>query len=331
MTSLLEVRGLSTWFDTPRGPAKAVDGVDLRVARGETLALVGESGSGKSVAAASVLRLVPPPGRIVAGEVLLDGVDLLRLAPRELQRVRGGRVGYVFQDLSALNPVQTVGAQVAEAVRLHHSTLSRRGAWARAVELLAQVGLPTPSERAHSPPHRLSGGQRQRVLIAMALAGEPELLIADEPTTALDVSTQAQILALLRQLQRERGLALLLITHDLAVVRELADRIAVMYAGRIVEHGAAGELTASPSHPYTSGLLASVDLHRCTPGSRLPEIGGAVPSLLDLPAGCAFAPRCGQAQARCRTERPALAASGATVSACFVPLQPVQVLAREAA
>ena len=318
--ALLEVRGLRAQFETATGPAVAVDGVDLRLARGEALALVGESGSGKSAAAAALLGLLPTPGRVVGGAVLLDGVDLLTLDRRALQRVRGGRIGYVFQDLSALNPVQTVGAQVAEAVRLHRPALTRRQAWARAVELFEQVGLPAPAERAHSAPHRLSGGQRQRVLIAMALAGEPDLLIADEPTTALDVSTQAQILALLKRLQRERGLALLLISHDLAVVRALADRIAVMYAGRIVEQGPARALAEAPLHPYTAGLLAAVDLHRCAPGSRLPEIGGTVPSLLALPAGCAFAPRCARVLPRCRQERPGLAGEGAQAAACFAPL-----------
>jgi oligopeptide/dipeptide ABC transporter ATP-binding protein len=327
MTALLEVRGLKTWFDTPGGVAKAVDGVDLIVERGETLALVGESGSGKSVTAASLLRLIAPPGRIVAGEVLLDGVDLLKLDARALRAVRGGRVGMVFQDLSALNPVETLGTQIAEAVRLHAPTATRRAAWSRAVELLERVRMPSPAERARDVPHRLSGGMRQRALIALALACDPELLIADEPTTALDVTTQAQILALLAELQADAGMGLLLITHDLGVVAQVADRAAVMYAGRVVEEAGVDRLFARPQHPYTAGLIGAVALGQVTPGTRLPEIGGAVPSLLALPAGCAFAPRCERAVDACRHTRPVLQAHGASDqrSACFAPL-PARVL-----
>jgi len=322
MTALLEVRGLKTWFDTPGGIAKAVDGVDLVVDRGETLALVGESGSGKSVTAASLLRLIAPPGRIVAGEVLLDGVDLLRLDARALRAVRGGRVGMVFQDLSALNPVETIGAQIAEAVRLHSPTVTRRAAWSRAVELLGRVRMPSPDERARDVPHRLSGGMRQRALIALALACAPELLIADEPTTALDVTTQAQILALLAELQADTGMGLLLITHDLGVVAQVADRAAVMYAGRLVEEASVAALFAHPQHPYTAGLIGAVALEQVAPGTRLPEIGGTVPSLLALPPGCAFAPRCGRALDACTHARPSLQLHGAPAqrSACFAPL-----------
>ena len=326
-TPLLEVRGLRTWFHTPAGVAKAVDGVDLTLHRGQTLALVGESGSGKSVTAASLLRLVAPPGRIEAGQVLLQGTDLLQLDAAALRRVRGGRIGMVFQDLSALNPVQTIGAQIAEAVRLHQPQLGRRAAWDRAVQLLAQVRLPDPQAQAHAVPHRLSGGQRQRALIALALAGEPELLLADEPTTALDVTTQAEILALLAELQRSTGLGLLLITHDLGVVAEVADRAAVMYAGRIVEEGPVAELFAAPRHPYTAGLLASVALEQVAPGSRLPEIGGTVPSLLALPPGCAFAPRCAMASPRCRQAAPLLLQQGGRASACHHPLVPARAQA----
>tara|TARA_B100001105_G_scaffold244607_1_gene226518 strand:+ start:704 stop:1717 length:1014 start_codon:yes stop_codon:yes gene_type:complete len=324
-TPLLEVRGLRTWFHTPAGVAKAVDGVDLTLHRGQTLALVGESGSGKSVTAASLLRLVPPPGRIEAGQVLLQGTDLLQLDAAALRRVRGGRIGMVFQDLSALNPVQTIGAQIAEAVQLHQPQLGRRAAWERALQLLAQVRLPDPKAQARAVPHRLSGGQRQRALIALALAGEPELLVADEPTTALDVTTQAEILALLAELQRSTGLGLLLITHDLGVVAQVADRAAVMYAGRIVEEGPVAELFAAPRHPYTAGLLASVALEQVTPGSRLPEIGGTVPSLLTLPPGCAFAPRCAQASPRCQQAAPLLLQHGGRASACHHPLAPARV------
>ncbi len=322
MTKLLEVRGLKTWFTDKNGIAKAVDGVDLTVDRGETVALVGESGSGKSVTAASLLRLIAPPGRIVAGQVLLDGIDLLTLDARALRAVRGGHVGMVFQDLSALNPVERIGTQIAEAVRLHSPTTTRRAAWARAVALLDRVRMPSPAERAHEVPHRLSGGMRQRALIALALACDPELLIADEPTTALDVTTQAQILALLAELQADTGMGLLLITHDLGVVAQVADRAAVMYAGRVVEEAPVAQLFAHPRHPYTAGLLGSVSLENVTPGSRLPEIGGSVPSLLALPAGCAFAPRCARVVDACEHEVPTLRASGQADqrSACFAPL-----------
>ncbi|MCR5869113.1 ABC transporter ATP-binding protein [Aquincola sp. J276] len=326
---LLQVRGLRTWFHTPAGTAKAVDGVDLTLHRGQTLALVGESGSGKSVTAASLLRLVAPPGRIVAGEVLLEGTDVLKLDAAALRRVRGGRIGMVFQDLSALNPVQTIGQQIAEAVMLHRPDLGRRAAWARAVALLAQVRLPRPAEQAQAVPHRLSGGQRQRALIALALAGEPAVLVADEPTTALDVTTQAEILALLAELQRATGMGLLLITHDLGVVAQVADRAAVMYAGRIVEEGPVAELFGAPRHPYTAGLLASVALEGVAPGTRLPEIGGTVPSLLALPAGCAFAPRCSRASARCTQAAPLLQRHAGRGLACHEPLPlPVALPAR---
>jgi oligopeptide/dipeptide ABC transporter ATP-binding protein len=322
MTALVEVRGLKTWFDTPTGIAKAVDGVNLVVERGETLALVGESGSGKSVTAASLLRLIMPPGRIVAGEVLLDGVDLLKLDARALRAVRGGRVGMVFQDLSALNPVETIGTQIAEAVRLHAPTVTRRAAWSRAVDLLERVRMPSPAERVHEVPHRLSGGMRQRALIAMALACDPELLIADEPTTALDVTTQAQILTLLAELRADAGMGLLLITHDLGVVAQVADRAAVMYAGRVVEEAPVDALFAYPQHPYTAGLIGAVALDQVQPGTRLPEIGCTVPSLLALPPGCAFAPRCGRAIEACARTSPMLQTHGAPRqrSACFAPL-----------
>jgi peptide/nickel transport system ATP-binding protein len=315
---LLQIRGLNTWFHTRRGIVRAVNGVDLTVDRGETVALVGESGSGKSVTAHSILRLVPPPGRIVSGEVLLDGTDLLRLGRRAMRAIRGARVAMVFQEpRTALNPVQTIGAQIVEAVRLHTS-LSRRAAWARAVELLELVQIPSPVQRAHDYPHQLSGGMCQRVVIAIALACEPALLIADEPTTALDVTTQNQILALLRDLQQRLGMGILLITHDLGVVAQVADRAAVMYAGRIVESGPTGPLFDAPAHPYTAGLLGAL-LREAEPGSFLPEIPGSVPLLLDLPPGCAFAPRCAYASPRCRQETPALT-EHTRRHACFHPL-----------
>ncbi|CAH2599953.1 dipeptide ABC transporter ATP binding subunit DppD [Rhodovastum atsumiense] len=319
--ALLEIRGLRTWFRTEAGMLKAVDGVDLTLERGETLALVGESGSGKSVTACSLLRLVEPAGgRIAGGEVLFRGTDLLRLDAAGIRAVRGDRIAMIFQEpLSALNPVQTIGAQIVEALRLHRR-LSRRAAWKRAMELLALVQIPSPHERAREFPHRLSGGMRQRAMIAMALACEPELLIADEPTTALDVTTQVQILALLRDLQRRLGMGLLLITHDLGVVAEVADRVAVMYAGRVVEEGPVDRFFAAPAHPYARGLLDAVRLEALAPGSRLPEIPGMVPSLVRRPPGCAFAPRCARVSPRCEEEDPVLRteADGCR-HACFNP------------
>jgi oligopeptide/dipeptide ABC transporter ATP-binding protein len=312
MARLLEIEGLRTWFHTRAGVARAVDDVSLFVEPGETLALVGESGSGKSVTALSILRLIQEPGRIEAGGILFQGLNLRTMDDRTLRDIRGNRIAMIFQEpLSAFNPVQSVGAQIVEAIRLHRS-VSRRAALARASELLEQVGIPSPAERTHEFPHRLSGGMRQRAMIALALACEPDLLIADEPTTALDVTTQAQILDLLKSLQAENGMGLLLITHDLGVVAETADRAAVMYAGRVVEEGPVEALFAHPSHPYTAGLLASVAIDGLPPGGRLPEIPGTVPSLLAMPPGCAFAERCPLASsaAGCFTRTPAFSAPG---------------------
>jgi oligopeptide/dipeptide ABC transporter ATP-binding protein len=319
--ALLDIRNLETWFETRAGIVRSVNGVDLTVERGETMALVGESGSGKSVTACSILRLVSAAGgRIAGGQVLFDGTDLLTLDEPGIRAIRGNRIAMIFQEpLSALNPVQTIGTQIVEAIRLH-SSIGRRAAWERAVELLELVQVPSPRLRADEFPHRLSGGLRQRAMIAIALACEPELLIADEPTTALDVTTQAQILDLLKDLQARLGMGLLLITHDLGVVAEIADRVAVLYAGRVVEQGAVDRIFSDAAHPYTRGLLDSVQIERLVPGSRLPEIPGMVPSLLDLPAGCAFAPRCPRASAQCRTERPELHADGDNrLYACFNP------------
>ena len=305
--SLLEIKGLQTWFYSRAGIAKAVDGVDLKVARGETLALVGESGSGKSVTAYSILKLIPAPaGRIVGGQVLFDGVDLLKLDAVEMQRYRGNRIAMIFQEpMTALNPVFTIGSQIAEAIRLHQP-LSRKQAWERAIALLDLVQIPAPRQRANEFPHRLSGGMRQRVVIAMALACEPDLLIADEPTTALDVTTQAQILALIKRIQQQMGMGIILITHDLGVVAEVADRAAIMYAGKVVEEGTVQRIFDDPWHPYTQGLLASLQIEEAQPGQRLPEIAGTVPSLLDMPSGCAFAPRCSQATSSCLQTSPRL-------------------------
>jgi oligopeptide/dipeptide ABC transporter ATP-binding protein len=306
---VLEVRGLRTCFRRGAQSAAAVDGVSFTVREAETLALVGESGCGKTVTALSVLRLIEPPGCIEAGEVWLGGRDLLRLTPRQMRTVRGGEVAMVFQDpLGALNPVMRVGAQIAEAVQAH-GRWTRRAAAARARELLARVGIPAPAERAAAYPHQLSGGLRQRVLIAMALAAEPRLLIADEPTTALDATSQTQIVRLLDELRREAGLAVLLITHDLGLVAELADQVAVMYAGRIVEEARVEALFDEPRHPYTAGLFASQP-RLAAPGTRLAAIPGEVPSIFAWPAGCRFRPRCPLAVERCSAVDPVLAAAG---------------------
>ena len=318
---LLEVRGLTTEFVTTRHgvrrAVRAADGVSFDIGRGEILALAGESGSGKSVTALSILRLVPPPGRIVSGSVRFEGRDLLTLDEEELRRVRGARIGFVFQEpMTALNPAFTVGGQIAEALEVH-GVARGAAARARAVELLDAVRIPDPARRARDFPHQLSGGMRQRVLIAAAMACRPPLVIADEPTTALDATIQADILDLLLAMRQESGLSLLLITHDLGVVARVADRVAVMYAGRIVETGPAREVLASPSHPYTSGLLASVPGH--TPGTRLEAIPGAVPDLSMLPPGCAFAPRCPARFEACDTSRPdAYAVSAGRTARCFL-------------
>ncbi len=307
--TLLEVRDLRTEFRTEAGLVAAVDGVSLDVAAGETLAVVGESGSGKSVTALSILRLVAPPGRIVRGAVRFRGRDLLGLPEREMRRVRGREISMIFQEpMTSLNPVHTCGDQVAEVLELHEG-LGRAAARARAVALLEQVGIPDPAARARDYPHQLSGGQRQRVMIAMALACRPALLIADEPTTALDVTIQAQILELLDRLRRELGMAVLLITHDLGVVAESADRMAVLYAGQVVEAGDVAAVFTSPRHPYTAGLLASRPVAGVA-RERLSAIPGGVPDPLAFPAGCRFHPRCPLAQDRCRREPPALVAEG---------------------
>jgi peptide/nickel transport system ATP-binding protein len=311
MTALLEVENLGTWFYTRQGIVKAVDGVDFHVAAGETLAIVGESGCGKSMTALSLMRLIPdPPGRIVSGAVKLAGRDLLRLSEQEMRGVRGNDISMIFQEpMTSLNPVMTIGKQIAEALMLHRD-MDRKAALTRAVEMLDLVRIPEPAQRAKEYPHQLSGGMRQRAMIAMALACNPKVLIADEPTTALDVTIQAQILQLILELQREFGAAVILITHDLGVVAETAQRVIVMYAGRKVEEAAVGELFSRPMHPYTVGLLASIprlDLMRgevVRNSARLQEIPGIVPPLFDLPEGCAFAPRCSRADDTCRAKRP---------------------------
>mgnify|MGYP001438228642 CR=1 FL=1 len=305
-TSLLDIHDLRTHFTSPKGVARAVDGVDAAVLPGQTLAVVGESGCGKTMLALSIMRLVPdPPGKIVGGRVLFKGQDLLTLSEAEMRAVRGDKISMIFQEpMTALNPVLTVGEQVAEVYRLHRG-LARGPAMDAAREMLDQVGLPHPARVARGYPHELSGGMRQRVVIAMALACDPELILADEPTTALDVTIQAQILRLLADLREQKDAAVLLITHDLAVVAETCEHALVMYAGKVVEEADTAGLLAAPQHPYTHGLLAS--LPRLGSGERrLTPVPGMVPDLLDLPQGCAFHPRCDRAFDRCRAEAPPL-------------------------
>jgi oligopeptide/dipeptide ABC transporter ATP-binding protein len=303
------VKHLTTVFDVPSGPAPAVDDVTFEIRAGETLGLVGESGRGKSITALSIVRLVPPPGRIVGGSIALDGRELLGLGEREMRSVRGAEIGFIFQEpMSALNPVFTIGDQLVEAL-LVHGRGSRREAQRRAVELLEAVHVPDAPARVRDYPHHLSGGLRQRVLIAMALACNPRLLIADEPTTALDATIQAQIIDLLRELKSALNLSVLLITHDLGVVAEIADRTAVMYAGRIVEEGPTSAIFRQPHHPYTRGLLAS--LPGGARGQPLRAIEGMVPALGSLPRGCAFGPRCPDRFEPCTNAPPPAFCAGA--------------------
>jgi oligopeptide/dipeptide ABC transporter ATP-binding protein len=303
---LLEVRDLRTYFHTEEGVARAVDGVSFAVGRGQTLGLVGESGCGKSVSAFSIMRLVPdPPGRIEAGQVLFKGRDLLALDEEEMRRVRGDDIAMIFQEpMTSLNPVLTCGFQIAEAVVLHQQ-VPMQEARVRAVEMLHLVGIPAPEQRIDEYPHQLSGGMRQRVMIAMALSCNPDVLIADEPTTALDVTIQAQILALLESLQESLQMAIVMITHDLGVIAETADQVAVMYAGQIVEHAETQALFAHPRHPYTRGLLRSIP-RLDDEQERLDIIPGVVPDARSFPQGCRFAPRCPLADAHCRAEAPPL-------------------------
>jgi peptide/nickel transport system ATP-binding protein len=320
--TVLDVKGLQTVFFTNSGLFRAVDDVSFSVRRGETLAIVGESGCGKSVTALSLMRLVPdPPGRIVGGSVMLEGTDLLGLDENEMRQIRGNRISMIFQEpMTSLNPVMRIGDQITEAVRLHR-TMPAKEAWDQAVRMLRLVRIPEPEQRALEYPHQLSGGMRQRAMIAMALTCRPALLIADEPTTALDVTIQAQILALVLELQKELGMGLILITHDLGVVAQTAQRVIVMYAGRKVEEADVEDLFASPRHPYTSGLMASipkVPSGNAEADARLIEIPGMVPSLTRLPKGCAFAPRCRFAIARCHEEYPPLERFGTDhLAACW--------------
>ena len=305
MPNLLSIRGLTTRFRTTEGVVHAVNGIDLDLTAGETLALVGESGCGKSVTASSILRLIPPPGEIAAGQILFEGNDLLAASEEEMRRIRGNRIAMVFQEpMTSLNPVFRIGRQIGEGLMLHRG-LSRKEAREESARLLAEVGIPSPAARLDDYPHQLSGGMRQRVIIAMALACRPRLLIADEPTTALDVTIQAQILELIGRLRQENRMALLLITHDLGVVAEHAVRTMVMYAGRIVEEGPTAQLLENPLHPYTEGLLASLP-QRSEPGTPLRTIPGHVPGLFEKPAGCGFCDRCPDRRWECSRETPQL-------------------------
>ncbi|MBX9877001.1 MAG: ABC transporter ATP-binding protein [Candidatus Obscuribacterales bacterium] len=301
--ALLDIQGLSTVFDTEGGTAKAVDNLSFSLKKGSVLGIVGESGCGKSITSLSILRLVPPPGRIVSGKVLFDGQDLLSLSETKMQEIRGDRIALIPQDpMTSLNPVYTIGEQIIEAIELHQN-VSKKEARKRAIEVLDQVRIPEAANRIDDYPHQFSGGMRQRVMIAMALSCKPDLLIADEPTTALDVTVQAQILDLLRSIQKEEGMSILLITHDLGVVAEMCDDVAIMYAGSIVEHAPVVDLFKRPKHPYTVGLLNSIP----RPGStRLTPIDGQPPSLINLPAGCRFANRCPMVEPRCLEALPAL-------------------------
>ena len=306
---LLDIKGLKTHFFTEEGVVRAVDGIDLHIDKGETLGVVGESGCGKTVTALSIMKLIPmPPGKIVEGQMLYEGRDLVTLPPAQMRKVRGKEISMVFQEpMTSLNPVFTIGEQIAEAVRLHEG-LGRRAAMDKTVEMLKIVHIPNPERRVKEYPHQLSGGMRQRVMIAMALSCNPKLLIADEPTTALDVTIQAQILELLNELKAKLGMAVLLITHDMGVIAETAQRVMVMYAGKVVEEASVKDLFKEPLHPYTQGLLRSIPRidTAATQKKRLEAIPGVVPSLLNLPEGCSFEPRCPHAMPVCKDQEPVL-------------------------
>ncbi len=307
---LVELKDLKTYFYTEEGVVKAVDGVSFQIERGETLGVVGESGCGKSVTALSILRLIAsPPGKIVGGNILFEGEDLLLKSEAQLRDIRGNDIAMIFQEpMTSLNPVYTCGEQIAEAIELHQG-LSRRDALDESVDMLRLVGIPLPERRVREYPHQLSGGMRQRVMIAMALSCNPKLLMADEPTTALDVTIQAQILELMKKLKQELGMAIMLITHDLGVIAEMAKRVVVMYAGKVVEEADAVNLFRQPIHPYTEGLLNSIPrLHR--PRGRLHVITGQVPNPVNLPPGCSFHPRCPLAEDICRRQEPLLVELG---------------------
>lgn len=314
---VLSVRDLQVEFVTRRGILKAIDKISFDIARGEVLGVVGESGAGKSVTGSAIIGLIDPPGRISGGEIYLSGTRIDNLPPEEMRKVRGKRIGMIFQDpLTSLNPLYRVSDQLVETIRTH-TNLSASAARKRAIDLLAEVGIPAPEKRIDSYPHEFSGGMRQRVVIALALCVEPELIIADEPTTALDVSVQAQIIALLKRLGREHGTAIMLVTHDMGVIAETADRVAVMYAGRIAEIGPVRDVVQEPLHPYAQGLMGAIpSLVGAT--DRLVQIPGAMPRLSAIPVGCAFNPRCSHAFERCRVDRPEPIAHGTRSVACHL-------------
>jgi len=321
---LLTIRNLHTYFYTDEGVAKAVDGVDLELKEGGTLGVVGESGCGKSVTALSVMRLIPdPPGKIAQGEIIFEGKNLLSLSEAEMRKIRGRSISMIFQEpMTSLNPVFQIGDQISEVLRLHEG-MSRREAWDRSVEMLKMVGIPSPERRVQEYPHQLSGGMRQRAMIAMALACSPKLMIADEPTTALDVTIQAQILELMNRLQRDKGMSVILITHNLGVIAETAQKVAVMYAGRIVEYAEVKPIFGNPMHPYTQGLLKSIprldeDHAR---KARLEAIPGLVPSLLELPKGCKFSNRCKYVFEKCGEEPQLIEAEPRHLVRCWLHMK----------
>ena len=314
---LLEVKHLRVEFPTRRGTLTAVDDVSFAVAPGEILGVVGESGAGKSLTGAAIVGLIEPPGRIASGEIFLEGSRIDGLPPEAMRRIRGRRIGAIFQDpLTSLNPLYTIGRQITETI-LAHLPVSRRGARERALALLGEVGIPAPVTRLDHYPHQFSGGMRQRVVIALALCAEPRLIIADEPTTALDVSTQAQIIALLKRVSQQHGAAVMLITHDMGVIAETAHRVAVMYAGRLVEIGPVRGVLQAPSHPYAAGLMRCIPKVGAT-GARLAQIDGSMPRLDAIPSGCAFHPRCPKRFERCGRERPELLSMDDRLAACWL-------------
>lgn len=321
MEPLLEVRNLKTQFKTDEGTFFAVDGIDFKVFPGRTLGIVGESGCGKSVTSLSVLRLIQKPGSIEAGELIFNGKDLLNFSEEDMRHVRGNQIAMIFQEpMTSLNPVFTCGEQIEEVIRLHQKGISKSSAKAAAIAMLQKVGIPAPEKRYDEYPHQLSGGMRQRVMIAMAISCNPKLLIADEPTTALDVTIQAQILDLMRKLQSDFGAGMILITHDLGVVAETCHDVAVMYAGKIVEYGTVEDIFYRPQHPYTRGMLDSIPHFESGKKiEKLKTIPGMVPSLLNLPKGCRFADRCSFVQNKCKDSEPLLSV-GEHRSACFFPL-----------
>ena len=330
--ALLEVRNLSVEFPQRRAVLKALDQVSFNIEAGEILGLVGESGAGKSLTGASIIGLLEPPGRISEGQILLGGARIDDLSPEQMRHVRGKRIGAIFQDpLTSLNPLLSVGYQLTQTIQ-SHLPLSAQQAWQRAVQLLQDTGIPAAAERMTNYPHQFSGGMRQRVVIALALAAEPELIIADEPTTALDVSIQAQIIELLKRLCRQRGAAVMLITHDMGVIAEACDRVGVMYAGRLVEVGAVQQVIHAAHHPYSRGLMASIPSTDVT-RERLHQIPGSMPRLTAIPSGCAFHPRCERVSPRCLAERPVLTPSDASLThhpvACWHPLHANHALSAE--